>query len=149
MKNDAVQHEEVLNTNLVKHKEELESITKCLKGIEQKFFKMYTKKEAWQAKSLSFEVEVQLLKEQKQNTLRASETCEKTLLGTIHDLDNQIQLVVVKEKEVAQQRETQDKHHVEMAKWKALTLEQSAKVVLYDQLLENHGEELLVVLTEA
>jgi len=36
-----------------------------------------------------------------------------------------------------------------MVKLKALALEQSAKVVLYDQLLENQGEELLAVLIEA
>ncbi len=42
-----------------------------------------------------------------------------------------------------------DKHHAEIAKWKALTLEQLTKVVPCDQLLENQGEELIVVLTEA
>jgi hypothetical protein len=51
-------------------------------------------------------------------------------------LDNQIQLVIVKEK-VVEQKETKDKHHAEIVKWRALTLEQSTKAVLYDQLLEN------------
>jgi hypothetical protein len=33
-------------------------------------------------------------------------------------------------------------------KWKALALEQLAKVMLIDQLLENQGEELSVILIE-
>jgi len=36
---------------------------------------------------------------------------------------NQIQLVVIKEKKVAQWKEIEDKHHAKMAKWKALALE--------------------------
>jgi len=40
MKNVVVRHEEALTTTLVKHKEEMESITECLKKVEQKFFDM-------------------------------------------------------------------------------------------------------------
>jgi hypothetical protein len=43
MKNATIWHEEVLTSTLVKHKEEMESITKCLK-IEEKFFKVQIKK---------------------------------------------------------------------------------------------------------
>jgi hypothetical protein len=34
MKNVVVRHEETLITTLVKHKEKMESITKCLKKVE-------------------------------------------------------------------------------------------------------------------
>jgi hypothetical protein len=34
-------------------------------------------------------------------------------------------------------------------KWKALALEQLAKVVLFDELLKNQGEELFAILIEA
>ncbi len=34
-------------------------------------------------------------------------------------------------------------------KWKALALEQSTKAVVFNQLLENQGEEFFVLLTEA
>jgi hypothetical protein len=42
-----------------------------------------------------------------------------------------------KETEVATQRQTKVKKHAKTTKWKALVLEQSVKVVLFDQLLEN------------
>jgi hypothetical protein len=72
----------MLTIALVKHKEEMELVTECLK-IKEKFFKVQIKKNAWHAKSLSFEVEVQLFKEQKHNNLRANETREKILLEKI------------------------------------------------------------------
>jgi hypothetical protein len=61
MKNAAIGHEEVLTITLVKHKEEMESVMGCLKKIEQKFLETKIEKEAWHAKCLSFEMEVQLL----------------------------------------------------------------------------------------
>jgi hypothetical protein len=64
-------------------------------------------------------------------------------------LENQIQLVIVKKRKSSRMKGNKDKHHAEIAKWKALTLEQLTKVVPCDQLLENQGEELIVVLTEA
>jgi hypothetical protein len=42
-----------------------------------------------------------------------------------------------------------DKHDAKTMKWKALALEQLAKAVLSDQLLENQGEELSIILIEA
>lgn len=74
---------------------------------------------------------VQLLKKQNQNTLKVNETHEKILQEKIYNLDYQIQLAIVKAKK-NKQREAKDKHHVETTKWKALTLEQSTKAILYD-----------------
>lgn len=147
MKNVVVRHEEALTTTLVKHKEEMESITECLKKVEQKFFDMQTKKETSHAKCLNFESEVQLLKEQKQNTTQANETHEKTLLEKIQCLEEQVQQS--KAMEVATQREEEVKEDTKTTKWKALPLEYSTKVVLFNQLLENQGVELYVILTEA
>ncbi len=65
MKNVAIHHEEALTTTLVRHKEEMELVTKCLKKVKQKFLNEHTKKKTWHAKCLSFELEVQLLKEHK------------------------------------------------------------------------------------
>jgi hypothetical protein len=65
MKNVEVHHEVVLTTRLVRHKEEMELVTGCLKKVKQKFLDMQTYKEIWHAKCLSFESKVQLLKEQK------------------------------------------------------------------------------------
>lgn len=79
MKNAAIWHEEVLTKTLIKHKEEMESATKCLKGTKQKLFVVQTEKKAWHAKSLSFQSKIQLLKEQKQ----ISKTYDKTLLEKI------------------------------------------------------------------
>jgi hypothetical protein len=59
MKNVAIHHEEALITTLVRHKEEMESITKCLKKAEYKFLYERTEKEIWHAKCLSFESKVQ------------------------------------------------------------------------------------------
>lgn len=42
--------------------------------------------------------------------------------GKIQGLENQIQLAIVKDKEAVEQREVEDKHDVEKAKWKALAL---------------------------
>jgi hypothetical protein len=63
MKNAIICHEEVLTTSLVRHKEEMESVTKCLKKFKQKFLDVQTKKNTWHAKCLSFELEVKLFKE--------------------------------------------------------------------------------------
>jgi hypothetical protein len=38
--------------------------------------------------------------------MRTNETCEKTLLEKIQNLEKKIQLVIVKKKEVVEQRET-------------------------------------------
>lgn len=65
MKNAIVHHEEALTTTLVRDKEKMEPIMECLKKVEQKFLNEQTKKESWHAKCLSFESEVQLMKEQK------------------------------------------------------------------------------------
>ncbi len=65
MKNVIIQHEEVLTTTLIKHKEEMQLATNCLKGTKQKKFIVQTEKKAWRAKCLIFESKVQLLKEQK------------------------------------------------------------------------------------
>jgi hypothetical protein len=40
MKNVTVDHGKALTTTLVKHKEEMESFTECLKKVEQKFLNM-------------------------------------------------------------------------------------------------------------
>jgi hypothetical protein len=40
MKNAEIQHEEMLTTTLVRHKEEMDSMTRCLKKIEQTFLEM-------------------------------------------------------------------------------------------------------------
>jgi hypothetical protein len=42
MKNEKVRHEVSLTTRLVRHKEEMESMTRCLKKVEQKFLDMQT-----------------------------------------------------------------------------------------------------------
>jgi hypothetical protein len=57
----------------------MESVTKCLKKVEQKFLDEKIK-ETWHAKCLGFESEVQMLKEQKQNAIQVGETCEKVML---------------------------------------------------------------------
>jgi hypothetical protein len=62
MKNVIVCHEEALTTTLVKHKEEMELFTECLKKVEQKFLDMEIEKGTWHAKCLSFESKVQLFK---------------------------------------------------------------------------------------
>lgn len=51
--------------------------------------------------------------------------------------------------EVVTQKEVEVKEDVEITKWKALALEQLAKAILFNQLLENQGDELYVVLIEA
>lgn len=38
---------------------------------------------------------------------------------------------------------------MEITKWKVLLLENLAKVVMYDQMFQNQGEELVVVLNES
>jgi hypothetical protein len=60
---------------------------------------------------------------------------EKTLLEYLQGLEEQVQLANARDMEVASQRETKVKQNVETTKWKTLTLEQSIKVVLFDQLL--------------
>jgi hypothetical protein len=55
--------------------------------------------------------------------MRASETCEKTLLEKIQGLEEQVQLASAKAMEVATQKETKVKEDVETTKWKALTLD--------------------------
>ncbi len=74
--------------------------------------------------------------------------CEKTLLENIQGLEEQIQLGGAKEKEITKQKVIEVQQDVETAKWKALTLEQSAKTVPFYELLENQGEELLAILIE-
>jgi hypothetical protein len=74
--------------------------------------------------------------------------CEKVLLEKIQGLEEHVQLASAREKEVVAQREAKNKQDVESMKWKALALEQLAKAVLIDQLLENQGEELFVILIE-
>ncbi len=73
---------------------------------------MQTEKKAWHAKSLSFELKVQLLKEQKQSIVQVSKTHEKTFLEKIQNLEKQIQLTIAKKKKV-KQKEAKDKHDVE------------------------------------
>jgi hypothetical protein len=121
MKNVVIRHEKVLTTTLIKHKEEIESATNCLQGTKQKFFVVQTKRKAWHAKSLSFESNAQLFKEQKQNIMSISKTRDNTLLEKIQDLKKQIQLTIAKEKKIIKQKEAKVKHDVEMVKWKALT----------------------------
>jgi hypothetical protein len=41
------------------------------------------------------------------------------------------------------------KHEVEITKWKVLLVENLIKVVMYDQMFQNQGEELFVVLNES
>ncbi len=38
---------------------------------------------------------------------------------------------------------------MEITKWKVLLVENLAKVVMYDQMFQNQGEELFVVLNES
>jgi hypothetical protein len=40
MKNAIVRHEEMMTKTTVRHKEEMESMTGCLKKVEQKFLEM-------------------------------------------------------------------------------------------------------------
>jgi hypothetical protein len=40
MKNAAICHEEMLTTTLVRHKEEMELVTRCLRKVEQKFLEV-------------------------------------------------------------------------------------------------------------
>jgi hypothetical protein len=47
------------------------------------------------------------------------------------------------------QKEVRHKHEVRTTKWKVLVVEHLAKVVMYDQMFQNQGEELSVVLNEA
>ncbi len=69
------------------------------------------------------------------------------MLEKIQCLEEQVQQS--KAMEVATQREEEVKEDTKTTKWKALPLEYSTKVVLFNQLLENQGEELYVILTEA
>ncbi len=64
-----------------------------------------------------------MLKEQKQSTMRANETCEKTLLKKIQGLEGQVQLANAREMEVVAQRKTKVKQDVETTKWKTPMLE--------------------------
>ncbi len=66
MKNATIRHEKTLTITLVKHKEEMELVTQCLKKVKQKFLDMQIEKETWHAKCLNFELKVQLFKKQKQ-----------------------------------------------------------------------------------
>ncbi len=79
--------------------------------------------------------------------MRVNKMCEKTLLENIQGLEEQIQLASAKEKEIAKQRVIKVKQDAETTKWKALALEQSAKAVLFYQLLKNQGEKLLTSTT--
>jgi hypothetical protein len=47
------------------------------------------------------------------------------------------------------QREVEHKHEVGITKWKLFVVEHLTKVVMYDQMFQNQGEELSVVLNEA
>lgn len=67
----------------------------------------------------------------------ASETHEWTILEKIQGLEKQVQLASAREMEVVAQRQTKVKKHAETTKWKAQVLEQSVKIVLFDQLLKN------------
>jgi len=55
MKNATFCDEEVLTTTLVRHKEEMELVTKCLKKVDHKFLDEQIEKEIWHAKRLGFE----------------------------------------------------------------------------------------------
>jgi hypothetical protein len=65
MNNATFCHEEVLTTTLVRHKEEMELVMKCLKKVKHKFLDEQIEKEIWHAKCLGFELKVQLPREQK------------------------------------------------------------------------------------
>jgi len=47
------------------------------------------------------------------------------------------------------QKEVRHKHEVGTTKWEVIVVEHLAKVVLYDQMFQNQGEELSIVLNEA
>jgi galactose-1-phosphate uridylyltransferase len=47
------------------------------------------------------------------------------------------------------QKEVGHKNEVETTKWKVVVVENLTKVVMYDQMFQNQGEELFVVLNEA
>jgi hypothetical protein len=55
--------------------------------------------------------------------MRVNETCEKTLLEKIQDLEEQIQHAGAREKEIVTQRDAKVKQDVETTIWKVLTLE--------------------------
>jgi hypothetical protein len=46
MKNVTIHHEKALTMTLVRHKKEMESVTKYLKKVKKKFLNVQTKKEA-------------------------------------------------------------------------------------------------------
>lgn len=108
---------------------------------------MQTKKETWHTKCLSFEVEVQLFKEQSRTPCELVKYMRR-LYQEKYNLEEWIKLKGAKEKAIATQREIEVKQDVETTKWKALTLEQSTKAIHFDQLLEKQGEELFAVLIE-
>jgi hypothetical protein len=64
--------------------------------------------------------------------MRVNEMCEKTLLEKIQGLEEQIQLIGAKEKEIVIQREVEVEYDAETTKWKALALKQLAKKILFD-----------------
>jgi hypothetical protein len=61
--------------------------------------------------------------------------CEKILLEKIQGLENQIELIAMKKKEIAKQKEAKNKHDAKMTKWKVLALDHLAKAIFYDQTL--------------
>lgn len=58
MKNATFCHEKVLTTTLVRHNEDMELVTKCLKKVEHKFLDEQIEKEIWHSKCLGFESKV-------------------------------------------------------------------------------------------
>ncbi len=47
------------------------------------------------------------------------------------------------------QKEIGHKHEMGTTKWKVLVVEHLAKVVMYDQMFQNQGDELFVVFNKA
>jgi hypothetical protein len=66
--------------------------------------------------------------------MNSNETHEKTLLEKIQGLEEEVQLANTRKMEIITQRETKVKQYVETMKWKALVLERSTKVALFNQL---------------
>jgi hypothetical protein len=73
---------------------------------------------------------------------------EKFLLEEKHKVWEQTQFVAFNEMETSVLKEVRDKHEMEIATWKTLALEHLVKVVMYDQMVQNQGEALFVVLNK-
>jgi hypothetical protein len=64
-------------------------------------------------------------------------------------LEEHVQLASAREMEIIAQREVKVKQDAKIMKWEALAFKQLTKAILFDQLLENQGEKLSVILTKA